>query len=55
MKLRQAMLPVALLLALLAPALAGDKTSGPKVGSTVNKFEVQDVTGPNKGNTLCYV
>jgi hypothetical protein len=48
------MLSMALLPAFLAPALAGDK-SGPKVGSMVQKFEVQDVTGPNKGKTLCYV
>ncbi len=51
MKLRTAVLSTALLAAL--PVLAGD--SGPKAGWTVQKFEVQDVTGPNKGKTLCYV
>jgi hypothetical protein len=53
MKLRTAMLSAAVIPALLAPVLAGD--SGPKVGWTVQKFEVLDVTGPNKGKTLCYV
>jgi hypothetical protein len=36
------------------PAHAGDK-SGPAVGSTVSAFDVHDITGPNKGKTLCYV
>ena len=41
--------------ALVAPAvLAGDR-SGPKVGSTVSAFDVDDITGPNKGKSLCYV
>jgi|HubBroStandDraft_1064217.scaffolds.fasta_scaffold2468829_1 hypothetical protein len=55
MKLRKAMLSVALLPALLGPAIADEAKSGPKAGFTVSKFEVQDVTGPNKPNTLCYV
>jgi hypothetical protein len=41
------------LVATLLPALAAD--SGPKVGSSVTKFEVQDITGRNKGKTVCYV
>ncbi len=28
--------------------------SGLKVGESVNAFEVDDITGPNKGQTLCY-
>ncbi|MEW4571010.1 hypothetical protein AB1L88_24340 [Tautonia sp. JC769] len=28
--------------------------SGPKIGEVVNAFDVYDVTGPNKGNELCY-
>jgi hypothetical protein len=28
--------------------------SGLKAGEPVNPFDVQDVTGPNKGATLCY-
>jgi hypothetical protein len=41
--------------ALVAPAvLAGDR-SGPKVGSSIQAFHVDDITGPNKGKSLCYV
>ncbi len=28
--------------------------SGLKPGESVNPFDVEDVTGPNKGKTLCY-
>lgn len=41
--------------AIVAPAVAGDRTSGPKVGDGVTAFDVHDLTGPNKGKTLCYV
>lgn len=36
---------------------AGEKPikSGCPVGGGVQPFEVLDVTGPNKGKTLCYV
>jgi hypothetical protein len=40
--------------ALALPAIAADR-SGPEVGSHVSAFDVEDVTGPNKGKTLCYV
>jgi hypothetical protein len=34
---------------------AGDAVeSGLKPGEFVSPFDVQDVTGPNKGTTLCY-
>lgn len=34
---------------------AGDPVkSGLKVGEAVNPFQVDDITGPNKGTTLCY-
>jgi hypothetical protein len=34
---------------------AGDAVkSGQKVGEHVSPFDVEDITGPNKGNTLCY-
>jgi hypothetical protein len=34
---------------------AGDAvTSGLKVGEFVQAFNVEDITGPNKGKTLCY-
>jgi hypothetical protein len=35
--------------------LAGDAvTSGLKLGEPVGTFNVDDITGPNKGTTLCY-
>jgi hypothetical protein len=34
---------------------AGDAVqSGLKVGEFVNPFQVDDITGPNKGTSLCY-
>ncbi len=53
MRLGRAGLALAAAVAFLVPALAAD--SGPKVGWGVQKFEVQDITGPHKGQTLCYV
>jgi hypothetical protein len=36
-------------------SLAGDAVqSGLKPGEPVNPFDVDDITGPNKGTTLCY-
>ncbi len=36
-------------------SLAGDAVqSGLQVGDPVNPFLVDDITGPNKGTTLCY-
>lgn len=41
---------------LMTPAQAAPQSGSKlKVGDTVSAFEVQDVTGPNKGKTLCYV
>lgn len=55
MRLRSGLLVAALAVpAFVAPAVAADR-SGPKVGSKAGAFDVQDVTGPNKGKTLCYV
>ena len=40
---------------MVATSLAGDAVqSGLKVGESVNQFLVDDITGPNKGTTLCY-
>ena len=40
---------------LLGTSLAGDAVeSGLKPGELVSPFDVEDVTGPNKGTTLCY-
>ena len=39
----------------LGTCLAGDAVqSGLKPGEPVNPFNIEDVTGPNKGTTLCY-
>jgi hypothetical protein len=36
-------------------ASAGEgPTSGLQVGDSATPFDVQDITGPNKGKTLCY-
>jgi hypothetical protein len=36
-------------------AFRGDgPQSGVDVGDYVSPFDVQDITGPNKGTTLCY-
>jgi hypothetical protein len=41
--------------AVVGTCLAGDAVeSGLKAGSFVNAFNVDDITGPNKGTTLCY-
>jgi hypothetical protein len=46
----------ATLLAALALTLArADDKSCPEVGAAPSSFDVVDVTGPNKGKTVCYV
>jgi hypothetical protein len=40
---------------LVGTSLAADAVpSGLKAGDFVNPFDVEDITGPNKGKTLCY-
>ena len=40
---------------LVGACFAGDAVqSGLKPGESVGPFEVDDITGPNKGTTLCY-
>jgi hypothetical protein len=40
---------------MVGTSLAGDAVkSGLKPGESVNPFLVEDITGPNKGKTLCY-
>ncbi len=40
---------------MVGTGLAGDAIkSGLKVGEAPNAFHVEDITGPNKGQTLCY-
>jgi hypothetical protein len=46
---------VAVSIVMVGTVLAGDVVqSGLKVGEPVNPFQVDDITGPNKGTSLCY-
>lgn len=57
MRFRLAMgFPAVVLSTLMVGAcLAGEPVkSGLSPGDSVNPFLVEDITGPNKGNTLCY-
>jgi hypothetical protein len=40
---------------MVGTGLAGEPVkSGQAVGDSVSPFDVEDITGPNKGKTLCY-
>jgi len=40
---------------MVGTVLAGEAVqSGLKVGESVSPFQVDDITGPNKGTSLCY-
>jgi hypothetical protein len=40
---------------MVGASLAGEPVkSGQAVGDMVSPFDVEDITGPNKGKTLCY-
>ena len=40
---------------LVGTGFAGDSVkSGLSIGESVSPFDVDDVTGPNKGTSLCY-
>jgi hypothetical protein len=53
--LRNSLSTVLVAAALVGTAIAGDPVeSGLKVGEPVGPFLVDDITGPNKGKTLCY-
>jgi hypothetical protein len=46
---------VVISIVMVGASRAGDPVqSGLKPGETVNPFNVDDITGPNKGTTLCY-
>ena len=46
---------VAVSIVMVGTCLAGDAVqSGLKVGDPVNAFQVDDITGPSKGKSLCY-
>lgn len=44
----------ALVVASAGIVFAADVESGLKVGDTVGAYNVKDITGPNKGKSLCY-
>jgi hypothetical protein len=46
---------VAVSIVMVGTIFAGDAVqSGLKVGESVSPFQVDDITGPNKGTSLCY-
>ena len=53
--LAQGISAVVVSIVMVGTSLAGDVVqSGLKVGEPVNPFQVDDITGPNKGTSLCY-
>jgi hypothetical protein len=55
LKFARGLSAVAVSIVMVGTSLAGDPVqSGLKVGEPVNAFLVDDITGPNKGTTLCY-
>ena len=55
LKLATGISAVVVSIVMVGTGLAGDAVqSGLKVGEQVNPFLVDDITGPNKGKTLCY-
>jgi hypothetical protein len=55
--IRKAAIPALVVAAaLVASARAGDSPrSGPAPGASASAFDVHDITGPHKGEKLCYV
>jgi hypothetical protein len=46
---------VAVSIVMVGTSVAGDAVkSGLKAGEMVGTFQVDDITGPNKGTSLCY-
>ncbi len=55
LRLAQGAPAVVVSIVMVVTSLAGDAVkSGLKVGESVNAFLVDDITGPNKGTSLCY-
>ncbi len=55
LKLAMAASAVVVSVVMMGTTRAGDEIkSGQAVGEHVGPFQVDDVTGPNKGQTLCY-
>ena len=45
---------IALAVAVTGVVIAADLQSGLQVGDSAGPFNVKDITGPNKGKSLCY-
>jgi len=45
---------IALAVAAAGVVIAADLQSGLQVGEDAGAFNVKDITGPNKGKSLCY-
>jgi hypothetical protein len=45
---------IALTVAAAGVVIAADVQSGLQVGEACGAFNVKDITGPNKGKSLCY-
>jgi hypothetical protein len=45
---------LALAIAAAGAVIAADLQSGLQVGEAAGAFNVKDITGPNKGTSLCY-
>ena len=48
------MTSIALAVAACGVVVAADLQSGLQVGDSAGAFNVKDITGPNKGKSLCY-
>ena len=48
------LVPAVALCVMAGAAVAADLASGLKVGESAGAFNVKDITGPNKGKSLCY-
>ena len=55
LKLAAGVSAVVVSIVVVGTSLAGDAVeSGLKPGESVSPFQVDDITGPNKGTSLCY-
>jgi len=55
LKLARSISAVVVSIVVVGTSIAGDAVlSGLKVGESVSPFQVDDITGPNKGTSLCY-
>ena len=48
------LVPAVALCVIAGAAVAADLESGRNVGDSARAFNVNEVTGPNKGKSLCY-